>query len=327
MLKRIMIVGVLSASIFLASISLSIPARASMGFANNIAQSTEATASAENGEVPLLSVLGTHKPSTYAHKTETLVNAQSKPWTPQHQAFWQMMHYYHKYWNVRRQFRCLKWLWNRESGWNKYATNPYSGAYGIPQALPASKMATAGRNWKNSSRIQIRWGLRYIRGVYGGPCAAWRHEVGYGWYIVNENVPSVEFLGKMVVKMATHIGLPRYTGQGCPYNWGGTGPCSAGFDCSGLVYAAFRNLHVYKIPRTANDQMYWSHLVRKLIPGDLVFYGSPGYASHVAIYVGHGKAIEALDFGTNVGIYTVDYPGTPIAYGRVHYHWNPKTKF
>jgi hypothetical protein len=80
------------------------------------------------------------------------------------------------------QFPYLNWLWNAESGWNKYAQNPYSGAYGIPQALPGAKMATAGPNWRANARTQIRWGLRYIRGTYGSPRRAWDHEVAYGWY-------------------------------------------------------------------------------------------------------------------------------------------------
>ena len=82
----------------------------------------------------------------------------------------------------QRQFPYLNWLWNAESGWNKYAQNPYSGAYGIPQALPGAKMASAGPNWRSNARTQIRWGLRYIRGTYGSPRRAWAHEVAYGWY-------------------------------------------------------------------------------------------------------------------------------------------------
>ena len=81
-----------------------------------------------------------------------------------------------------RQWSPLKKLWNRESGWNKYAQNPYSGAYGIPQADPCSKMASAGRHWRTNATTQIRWGLRYIKGVYGYPRRAWEHELAYGWY-------------------------------------------------------------------------------------------------------------------------------------------------
>jgi hypothetical protein len=81
------------------------------------------------------------------------------------------------------QFVCLDLLWNRESGWNVYASNPGSGAYGIPQALPGSKMASAGADWQTSAATQIRWGLGfYIKPVYGSPCAAWAHELEFGWY-------------------------------------------------------------------------------------------------------------------------------------------------
>ncbi len=80
------------------------------------------------------------------------------------------------------QFSCLQPLWALESGWNVYASNPSSGAYGIPQALPGSKMASAGPNWQSDAATQIRWGLTYIQGTYGSPCAAWSHEEADGWY-------------------------------------------------------------------------------------------------------------------------------------------------
>jgi hypothetical protein len=86
------------------------------------------------------------------------------------------------HWLVRRQFRYLNWLWERESGWNKYAYNPYSGAYGIPQALPGSKMASAGPSWRSNAATQIRWGLRYIKARYGSPRRAWDHSQATGWY-------------------------------------------------------------------------------------------------------------------------------------------------
>jgi hypothetical protein len=79
------------------------------------------------------------------------------------------------------QFGCLQSLWNAESGWNVYASNP-SGAYGIPQALPGSKMASAGPDWQSNPATQIRWGLGYIKGLYGSPCGAWAHEEADGWY-------------------------------------------------------------------------------------------------------------------------------------------------
>ena len=80
------------------------------------------------------------------------------------------------------QFKYLDWLWSRESSWNIRAENPYSGAYGIPQAVPGDKMASAGPSWPTDAATQIRWGMRYIKSRYGSPSGAWRHEVRYGWY-------------------------------------------------------------------------------------------------------------------------------------------------
>lgn len=76
------------------------------------------------------------------------------------------------------QFNCLDNLWNRESHWNVYAGNA-SGAYGIPQALPGSKM---GPGWHDSAQVQISWGLGYIQKRYGSPCGAWGHSEATGWY-------------------------------------------------------------------------------------------------------------------------------------------------
>jgi hypothetical protein len=82
------------------------------------------------------------------------------------------------------QYSCLYELWERESGWNTYAENPTSGAYGIPQALPGDKMASAGPDWATDPDVQVRWGiLDYINPVYGSPCAAWAHEEATGWYL------------------------------------------------------------------------------------------------------------------------------------------------
>jgi hypothetical protein len=80
------------------------------------------------------------------------------------------------------QWDCLDALWTRESGWRMVWNFQGSGAYGIPQALPASKMASAGADWMTDPRTQIRWGLGDIRSVYGTPCGAWDHELKFGWY-------------------------------------------------------------------------------------------------------------------------------------------------
>ncbi|WP_424446145.1 lytic transglycosylase domain-containing protein [Microbacterium sp. CH-015] len=79
------------------------------------------------------------------------------------------------------QFACLVSLWDKESGWRVNAANP-SGAYGIPQALPGSKMASAGADWQTNPATQIAWGLGYISGRYGTPCGAWGHSQSTGWY-------------------------------------------------------------------------------------------------------------------------------------------------
>ncbi len=80
------------------------------------------------------------------------------------------------------QFACLVALWKKESGWRVNAYNAGSGAYGIPQALPGSKMATAGADWETNPATQIAWGLGYISGRYGSPCGAWDHSQRTGWY-------------------------------------------------------------------------------------------------------------------------------------------------
>jgi hypothetical protein len=80
------------------------------------------------------------------------------------------------------QFPCLDKLWKRESGWNYKASNESSGAYGIPQALPGSKMASVASDWKTNPATQIKWGLGYIEGRYDTPCGAWSHSESTGWY-------------------------------------------------------------------------------------------------------------------------------------------------
>ena len=80
------------------------------------------------------------------------------------------------------QWTCLEALWTRESGWNHLAQNPSSGAYGIPQALPGSKMGSAGSDWATNPATQIEWGLGYIADRYGTPCGAWGHSESVGWY-------------------------------------------------------------------------------------------------------------------------------------------------
>ena len=81
----------------------------------------------------------------------------------------------------KTQWTCLDDLWQQESGWNYQAQNA-SGAFGIPQALPGSKMASAGADWQTNPATQIKWGLGYIQSLYGTPCGAWAHEQADGYY-------------------------------------------------------------------------------------------------------------------------------------------------
>ncbi|WP_217633954.1 lytic transglycosylase domain-containing protein [Raineyella antarctica] len=81
-----------------------------------------------------------------------------------------------------QQFQCYNNIIMRESEWNPTADNPSSDAYGIPQALPGSKMASAGADWATNPATQIKWGLGYVKDRYGTPCAAWSFKSANGWY-------------------------------------------------------------------------------------------------------------------------------------------------
>lgn len=83
---------------------------------------------------------------------------------------------------TNKQWGCLERLWTRESNWNHLAKNSSSGAYGIPQSLPGTKMATVASDWRHNPVTQIKWGLGYIQGRYGTPCGAWGHSERVGWY-------------------------------------------------------------------------------------------------------------------------------------------------
>ena len=80
------------------------------------------------------------------------------------------------------EYDCLVSLWNKESGWNVNAHNKSSGAHGIPQALPGSKMASVAADWETNPATQITWGLGYITGRYSTPCGAWGKSQASGWY-------------------------------------------------------------------------------------------------------------------------------------------------
>ena len=80
------------------------------------------------------------------------------------------------------QMQCLQKLWTKESDWKTTATNASSGAYGVVQSLPASKMASAGADYMTNYRTQINWGLNYVKSRYGSPCGALNFHYAHNWY-------------------------------------------------------------------------------------------------------------------------------------------------
>ncbi|WP_062136127.1 G5 domain-containing protein [Demequina aestuarii] len=80
------------------------------------------------------------------------------------------------------EWNCLNALFTKESNWRHTAQNSSSGAYGIPQSLPGSKMASVGSDWRTNPATQIKWGLGYVKNRYGTPCGAWGHAQSRGWY-------------------------------------------------------------------------------------------------------------------------------------------------
>ncbi|GAA1363820.1 hypothetical protein GCM10009612_42890 [Streptomyces beijiangensis] len=80
------------------------------------------------------------------------------------------------------QYQCFNNIVTNESGWDVTASNASSGAYGLVQALPGSKMASAGSDWQTNPATQIKWGLDYMDSTYGSPCAAWSFWQANGWY-------------------------------------------------------------------------------------------------------------------------------------------------
>lgn len=81
-----------------------------------------------------------------------------------------------------KQFSCVNHLWTNESDWDFHATNSQSGAYGIPQSLPGSKMSSKGKDWKTNPYTQMKWGFSYMNERYGSACGAWNHWKNHGWY-------------------------------------------------------------------------------------------------------------------------------------------------
>jgi hypothetical protein len=112
------------------------------------------------------------------------------------------------------QWNALNSLWTRESGWSTTARNPSSGAYGIPQSLPASKMASAGSDWRTNPATQIKWGLGYIASRYGSPAGAWAHSRRTGWYDqgVGSAAPGFGWTGEKAAELVVNPQLRNFKG-------------------------------------------------------------------------------------------------------------------
>ena len=124
-------------------------------------------------------IVGTGKPTVLAN---SLKNVAAKTGTPTGNQKYAALFVAKKYgWNSG-QFSCLASLWNRESHWRHTARNRGSGAYGIPQAMPGSKMAKFGADWQTNPVTQIKWGANYIAKRYKTPCQALAHSHATGWY-------------------------------------------------------------------------------------------------------------------------------------------------
>jgi len=124
-------------------------------------------------------VRGTGEPTDIS---KALTSAESKTGTKSGNKKYAQLWINQEYGWGDKQFSCLETLWFRESNWNHKATNPTSGAYGIPQSLPGRKMATFGDDWKTNPATQIKWGASYIEDRYDTPCEALDFFYARNWY-------------------------------------------------------------------------------------------------------------------------------------------------
>ena len=194
-----------SATALLVAYAISLPIAQSQTNANEKQTTPSATKHSKTDKVkpkpkhtkkpkPTPTVKKTHKPSSIGtsnpvviatprptHASRSYVRSEPTSSASENQAF-------AKYYMAKQygwggdQYGCLVNLWNRESGWRQGAHNSSSGAHGIPQALPGSKMASAGADWYSNPETQIRWGLSYINGRYGNPCGAMGFWNNHNWY-------------------------------------------------------------------------------------------------------------------------------------------------
>lgn len=133
----------------------------------------------------VVSIDATRAPDRKQRASRTSVRASASPFrfaTTKFNRWYAKRYMKVRYHWSRAQYRCLAPLWGKESAWNERAHNGSSGAHGIPQAMPGSKMASVGKDWRSNPMTQIKWGLRYIKAVYNTPCRAWSHWRSRHWY-------------------------------------------------------------------------------------------------------------------------------------------------
>jgi phage-related minor tail protein/murein DD-endopeptidase MepM/ murein hydrolase activator NlpD len=150
------------------------------------------------------------------------------------------------------QWGALNNLWTRESGWRTTAKNPSSGAYGIPQALPGSKMASAGSDWRTNPATQIKWGLGYIASRYGSPAGAWAHSQRTGWYAngTASAAPGYGWTSEKGAELVVNPQLRKYGGGERVFNAGETKKMLGGL---GAGVTQYNNFPATMDPQTAAE--------------------------------------------------------------------------
>ncbi len=133
-------------------------------------------------EVEAMAAAKAAAPSFREQLAGAKADALAAKYTPAYAKSYAKSYMQQKYGWGAGEFSALVSLWNRESGWDHTAMNPTSGAYGIPQSLPAGKMSSEGDDWRTNPRTQIRWGLKYIQSTYGSPSATVAFWDSNGWY-------------------------------------------------------------------------------------------------------------------------------------------------
>jgi hypothetical protein len=175
-----LVVAVPAATLILAAQSA--PAAESVGTAAVVAVGNAAPAEAGSGNLPDAKVWRAAAAHADRYQRASRSASPHEFGTVAYNKWFARAYMQQKYGWGADQFGALEQLWQRESGWSQSAHNSSSGAHGIPQALPGSKMGSFGDDWATNPETQIKWGLSYIDSVYGSPAAALASSHARGWY-------------------------------------------------------------------------------------------------------------------------------------------------